>query len=80
MKPTAYLKEMEYGENFVSQHKETLGMYTKVIPLYAIPKGYKIVPIEPDIDMQDTGNDYLDRKISVIYKAMIEAAPPIEEI
>ena len=59
------------------------------VPLYAIPEGYKLVPIEPTEEMIEEfinaySNGFLTNKsikpiVSCSYKAMIEVAPEIED-
>ena len=74
MKPTAYVKLLGNGARGIRFTKVESG----VIPLYEIPKGYKIVPIELTQDISLKMVDVIKKNgvmdVSEHYKAMIEAA------
>jgi len=48
-------------------------------PLYVIPKGYKLVPLEPTEEMIDNVAGFTHTN-KYVYKAMLEVAPSIDEI
>ena len=88
MKPTAYKNFFinQDGTKRVSYMSSPIihDSIDMVLPLYAIPKGYKLVPIEPTTEMVNKGDyilwDQNNPNLRRIYKAMIEAAPDIEDI
>ena len=74
MKPIAYARKTKYGDIFDTKKWGRIDR-----PLYAIPKGYKLVPIEPTKEMVSAGcctNLY----VPDTWEAMIEAAPSLEDI
>jgi hypothetical protein len=69
------------GDGAVTEYKDTAKRYKQmgdtVIPLYAIPEGYALVPIEPTDGMTFIGQSMRYESlnsIGSIYKAMIAAA------
>lgn len=79
MKPVAYKNISVSGAEWLSE-KDLFSKYgVKVIPLYSIDfTKYKVVPIEPTEEMIEKCGQ-LPPEMS-FYKAMIEAAPKIEDI
>ena len=90
MKPTAHKFKLEgkgtdwnvgFGFQLSAIQGETKANL-EVIHLYAIPDGYKLVPIEPSEEMKRAGSVEVDLYPMAwnIYDKMIKAAPSIEEI
>jgi len=85
MKPTAYLtKGNDLQLGVVSKNLPLMGC--DWTPLYAIPEGYKLVPIEPTAAMVSRANPLYDAIDADCYRykemitRAIEAAPKIEDI
>jgi len=78
MKPSAYIvfdRDAKIESIFLQKNKP-LTDHHKNIPLYAIPKGFKLVPLEPTECMKK-GNDWMDVNV---YKLFVNNAPKIEDI
>lgn len=72
MKPALFKYINENGAIFIEDEDMDVKAGVTKIPLYAIPDGYRLLPIEPP---QDTLAEYRH-----YYKAILEAAPKIENI
>lgn len=82
LKPVAWLCIADDGENvdavcseFRRSEYERFGR--KIVPLYAIPAGYALVPVEPTDAMLDeikTDDRYTNRAMRVRYLAMLNSA------
>ena len=62
---------------------QPVGMLVYAAPLpHQIPEGYKLVPVEPTVEMlfacQDAGSISNHQRGKRIYKAMLEAAPEVK--
>ena len=92
MKPTAYkwtYQNQKEGCQF-TEHKGRLmaieaAEYPEIVksePLYVIPKGYKLVPVEPTEEMIKAGYGVyeLTGMAKEMWDEMIEAAPSIDKI
>jgi len=80
MIPTAY-KYTGFKRDRVSEMMPLDSVFKNITPLYAIPKGYKLVPIEPTEEMKNSMPEiFSEEELDDVYKAIIEAAPKIEDI
>ena len=79
MKPTAYIDTEDNHIKIDYRKGLNNGCPVGCMPLYAIPKGYKLVPIEPTEEMLSAGR-CTNLYVPDTYKAMIEAAPKLEDI
>ena len=74
MKPTAYI-----GTTGKKLYYPNVSFHEMVTPIFAIPDGYKLVPIEPTEEMTSAGRS-TNLYVLDTYKAMIEAAPKLEDM
>ena len=90
MKPAAYKNYFgNHDGTIYVTYTETPVIHDSVDivePLYAIYfTKYKLVPLEPTEEMIERGDNCLDRfaecpPVDIIYEAMLEAAPDIEDL
>jgi hypothetical protein len=86
MKPVAWFYQFDYEDRPsmtrwepLAREREKQG--AKVTELYALPAGYKIVPVEPTEAMSLAGTEQwvykhcMEVRADEIYKAMLAAAP-----